>query len=60
MDKRKMISAALMRKKPDLVLKNARIVNVFTSEIISGDVAVAEGMIVGTGEYSGKKEVDLQ
>lgn len=60
MDKRKMISAALMRKKPDLVLKNARIVNVFTSEIISGDVAAAEGMIVGTGEYSGKKEVDLQ
>ena len=60
MDKRKMISAALMRKKPDLVLKYARIVNVFTSEIISGDVAVAEGMIVGTGEYSGKKEVDLQ
>ncbi|WP_455500631.1 adenine deaminase [Gemmiger sp.] len=43
----------------DLVLKNARIINVFTNEIEKGDVAICDGFIVGVGTYSGKKEVDL-
>ncbi len=32
-------------KKADFVLKNAKIVNVFTEEILEGDIAVADGMI---------------
>jgi len=44
---------------PDLVLKNARIVNVFTNEIEPGDVAVKDGYIVGIGEYEGKEEIDI-
>ena len=40
--------------KADLVLKNAKIVNVFTGEIVDGDIAVADGMIAGIGRY-GKK-----
>lgn len=43
----------------DLVLKNARIINVFTNEIETGDVAIHDGFIVGVGTYSGKNEVDL-
>ncbi len=43
----------------DLVLKNARVVNVFTNEIERADVAVKDGFIVGIGEYSGRNEVDL-
>lgn len=42
----------------DLVLKNGKIVNVFTEELQEGDVAVCEGVIVGIGSYRGMKEVD--
>ena len=34
-------------KKSELVLKNAKIVNVFTGEIIEGDLAIEDGIIVG-------------
>lgn len=47
-------------EKADLVLKNARIVNVFTREIINGDIAVADGIIAGIGSYQGETEKDLE
>ena len=34
-------------------------VNVFSNELCHGDIAVAEGLIVGMGEYHGKMEVDV-
>lgn len=43
----------------DLVLKNARIVNVFTDEIDTADIAISGNRIVGVGAYHGRKEVDL-
>ena len=43
----------------DLVLKNARIINVFTNEIEKADVAISGGKIIGIGTYNGKSEVDL-
>ncbi|MBR0444821.1 MAG: adenine deaminase [Clostridia bacterium] len=44
-----------------LVVKNAKIVNVFTEEIIEGDVAVRDGIILGVGSYSGaKQEIDAK
>ncbi len=46
-------------KKAKLVLKNANIVNVFTNEILPGDVAIDHGEIVGIGKYSGDQEIDL-
>ena len=42
----------------ELVLKNGNIVNVFSDEIIPGDVAIAGGRIVGVGHYSGIEEID--
>lgn len=42
----------------DVVIKNGKIINVFTLEVESGDVAIFDGKIVGIGEYSGEKEVD--
>ena len=36
-------------RKAEFVLKNARIVNVFTREILEGDIAIQDGMIVGIG-----------
>ncbi len=43
----------------ELVLKHAKVVNVFTNEIEEADVAIHHGKIVGVGEYSGRNEVDL-
>lgn len=53
------IDVAAGRTPADLVLKNATYVNVFSNELCQGDIAVAEGLIVGMGEYSGKTEVDV-
>ena len=44
----------------DMVLKHARVVNVFTSEILEADIAMADGVILGVGEYQGHNEVDMQ
>ena len=55
-----LIAAALGEREPDLVLKNARVVNVFSGEVVPGDIAIADGMIAGVGSYdSGKRVVDL-
>lgn len=43
----------------ELVLKHAKVVNVFTNEIEEADVAIHHEKIVGVGEYSGRNEVDL-
>ena len=53
------IDVAAGRAPADLVLKNATFVNVFSNELCHGDIAVAEGLIVGMGEYHGKVEVDV-
>lgn len=46
----------------DLLLTNARIVNVFSGEIDSGNVAIADGRIVGYGpDYiAATEQIDLQ
>jgi len=44
----------------DLVLRNGRVVNVFTGEIVEADIAVAGGRIVGVGpEYEARAEIDV-
>ncbi|SEW18330.1 Adenine deaminase [Ruminococcaceae bacterium KH2T8] len=59
-DLKKLIAAARGDIRADLVLKNARVVNVFTKEIEEGDVAISDGYIAGIGQYQGDKEIDLQ
>ncbi|MDD5191400.1 MAG: amidohydrolase family protein, partial [Dehalococcoidales bacterium] len=57
----RLISVARGQEPADLILANARIVNVFTGEIETGDVAIAEGMIAGIGDYTEAKQIiDLQ
>ncbi len=46
-----LIAVARGDKPADLVLKNASIINVFTSSIEKGDVAVYSGYIAGIGNY---------
>ncbi|MEL7564467.1 MAG: adenine deaminase, partial [Dehalobacterium sp.] len=55
----KVISAAMEQRIPELVLKNAKLVNVFSGEIYITDIALDNGYIVGMGTYSGEKEVNL-
>ncbi|MGL5756879.1 MAG: adenine deaminase [Paraclostridium sp.] len=50
---------SMKRKKVELVLKNANIVNVFSHEIIKADVAIEKGIIVGIGSYEGIENIDL-
>ncbi len=57
---KRMIDTAAMRRKADLVLKNGKIVNVFSHEILEGDLAIDNGKIIGIGNYEGEKEVDLK
>ncbi|MFH5837416.1 adenine deaminase [Proteiniclasticum sp. C24MP] len=45
----------------DLILKNGKILDVFSGEVLNESIAVKNGMIVGFGnEYLGTIEVDLQ
>ncbi len=54
------IDLALGNAPADLLLKNARLVNVLSGDIHPADIAVADGMIVGFGDYQAKKVVDCQ
>ena len=58
--KQQIIEAASGRKKADLVLKNARYVNVFSNELCTADIACANGLIVGLGSYEGEREYDMR
>lgn len=44
----------------DLVLKNCKIVNVFTHEIHEDDIAIDSGKIIGFGPYEAKHTIDLE
>ena len=57
--KLRIIAAAAGREPADLVLKNATFVNVFSNELSHGDIAVAQGLIVGIGVYHGLRELDM-
>jgi len=54
------ITIAKGDKNAQLVLKNCKIINVFTNEIIEGDVAIEGDTIVGIGQYDGIEEIDLE
>ncbi|MDZ7581253.1 MAG: adenine deaminase [Deltaproteobacteria bacterium] len=43
----------------DLLLKGGRIVDVFSGEIVPGDIAVKNGTIVGIGPYRARQTVEL-
>lgn len=57
--KQRIIAVAAGREKADLVLKNAKYLNVFSNEFLCGDIAVANGVIAGVGKYDGKTEIDV-
>ncbi len=44
----------------DLLIKNGRLVNVFSGEIEQKEVAIFDGIIVGFGEYPAKRVIDVE
>ena len=55
------ITLAKGQEKVDLVIKNTRVINVFSGEIHKTDVAIADGIFVGFGEgYDAKQSYDAQ
>ncbi|MDD5557252.1 MAG: adenine deaminase [bacterium] len=55
----RMIRVARGKAKADTVLKNGRVVNVYSGEIVRADVAVVGGVIAGLGSYRGAREFDV-
>jgi len=56
-----LIEVAAGRKLADLVIKNCKIVNVFSGEIEDGEIAIVGDKIAGVGKnYDGKKIIDAQ
>lgn len=54
------IDLAAGRDKVELVLKNCKIVNVFSHRIIKGNIAIDSGKIIGIGDYLGRNEIDMK
>ncbi|MBQ1171066.1 MAG: adenine deaminase [Lachnospiraceae bacterium] len=55
---KKLIKVAGGRRKADLVVKNCKVVNVFSGKIVEGDVAISDRWIAGVGQYEGEQEID--
>ncbi|RLC63266.1 MAG: adenine deaminase, partial [Chloroflexi bacterium] len=60
MDLSRFLPVARGDEPADLLLRNGRVVNVFTGEIVGADVAIAGDVIVGVGPgYEAGEEIDL-
>ena len=57
---KKLIDTAAGRVSADLVIKNCKIVNVFSGKIQEGDIAFSGNQIAGIGEYEGVKVIDAE
>lgn len=55
---KKLIQVADGQIKADTVIKNCKIINVFTGSITEGDIAICDDQIAGIGQYDGEIEVD--
>jgi len=57
----RLIKAALKKEPVDLILKGGKVLNLFTHELVQGDVAILEDTIVGIGKgYVAKQTLDVQ
>lgn len=54
------IAVAAKREKADIVIKGGKIIDVFNQEIIEGDIAIADGMFVGIGDFEGEQIIDAK
>ncbi len=59
MSLKEIIATARGQAPADLVIKNARLVNVFSEEIYTTDIAIQGNTIVGLGQYDGLQTIDV-
>ncbi|MFZ2071602.1 MAG: adenine deaminase [Halobacteriota archaeon] len=57
---RELVDVAIGKEKADLVLKNATLVNVCSSELYETDIAIARGIVIGLGRYDGREEIEAR
>jgi len=57
---RQLIDVAAGRRPADLLLRNAKIINVASHEVTEGDLAVTGDRIAGVGNYHAAKTIDLK
>lgn len=57
---KKRIQVASKQIPADIVIKNGKIADVFNLEILHGDIAIADGVIAGIGEYDGVNIIDAE
>lgn len=57
---KKRIKVAKKEIKADIVVKNGKILNVFTGDITEGDIAISDGVIAGVGKYDGEEIIDAK
>ncbi|MCF8000840.1 MAG: adenine deaminase [Halanaerobiales bacterium] len=60
MNRKKLLKMSKGEIPAELVLKHGRIVDVFNERLIKKDIAIADGIIIGIGEYDGIKEIDFE
>jgi adenine deaminase len=60
MDRKEIITYAKGDQKVDLLVKNARFINVLTGTIEPQAIAIAQGMVVGFGDYPAQEVINLK
>ncbi|MFQ6033500.1 MAG: adenine deaminase [Candidatus Bipolaricaulia bacterium] len=56
-----LIDVALGRRPPELLIRDAKIINTYTLEVEEGNIAIWQGLIVGIGDYEeGEKIIDAK
>ncbi|MBV1757208.1 MAG: adenine deaminase [Dethiosulfatibacter sp.] len=54
------VELAAGRDKVELLLKNCKIVNVFSHSIVEGHLAIDSGKIIGIGDYEANQTIDMK
>ena len=57
---KKLIATANGTIPADVVIRNCKIVNVYSGEIVEGNIAMSDGWIAGIGDYEGKEVIDAE
>ena len=57
-DLKKLIDISAGRIPADVVIKNCKVVDVYSGNVIEGDIAISDNLIAGVGKYEGKEVID--
>ncbi|MDD6771691.1 MAG: adenine deaminase [Inconstantimicrobium porci] len=55
---KKLIDVSAGRIPADVVIKNCKVIDVYSGTVSEGDIAISDDLIAGVGKYHGNKEVD--